>query len=130
MEKYLNTEQFEFYKKYEDVFNTAVFGNFKHRTNILTDKRLGDIYTQVTGDRLDSFSCNTCNLRNYVKMGKLYYATKTYLENHGRSNKTGNGEITTKHCSGEGQVNNGGSTSEKGHTERKVSRTRSKKTSE
>lgn len=130
MEKYLNTEQFEFYKKYEDVFNTAVFGNFKHRTNILTDKRLGDIYTQVTGDRLDSFSCNTCNLRNYVKMGKLYYATKTYLETYGRSNKTSNGETATKRCPKEGQVNTNRSTSEKGHTKGKIKRDNNKKTSE
>lgn len=78
--KYLNQKDFEFYSKYEDIFNTAVFGNFKHSTNILTDKRLGEIYTQTTGELLDSFSCNACNLRNYIKMGKLYFATKKHLE--------------------------------------------------
>lgn len=103
--KYLNQKDFEFYAKYEEVFDTSVHGNFKHSTNILTDKRLGEIYTQTTGELLDSFSCNACNLRNYIKMGKLYFATKKHLESI--ANEEGNED---KRAEGDDTASKNGST--------------------
>lgn len=102
MEKYLNKNELEIFAKHEDNLRRAYKQSWKTYTTRFTDIELGNIYTAVTGKTMNNWSCASCSLKNWVKLGELYYKSIEYAKQNNREGKAAISS-TSKKCSGKRQ---------------------------
>lgn len=104
MEKYLNKKELEIFAKHEDNLRRAYKQSWKTYTPRFTDIELGNIYTAVTGKTMNNWSCASCSLKNWAKLGELYFKSIEYAA-RSKNNGKGKSEISrsSKGNSGKGK---------------------------
>lgn len=76
---YLNEKTLLQLKQFEPVFSTATYHQYKRGTFREDDLKMGEIYEKATGDKLQPWNCSICSLKNYAKVGRIYFESLKYL---------------------------------------------------
>lgn len=78
---YFNKKQLKTLQKQELNLKRAYKSNFKTHTMQWENDEVAKVYEEATGIKLKDWSCPSCCLNNYKKVGKLYFESVEYYAN-------------------------------------------------
>lgn len=76
----LNTEQITQFSPYDNCFKNIYYYGTIGATDHEVEKTLQQVFTEVTGRSLQSWTCATCRKSNWYKLAKLYFDSINYIE--------------------------------------------------
>lgn len=76
-------KQVELLSKYEPVFNTVTYQQYKKGTTAKQNEFIADMLETVTGKPANrNFSCNSCLYNLWVSVARIYYSSVEALNNN------------------------------------------------
>lgn len=76
-------KQVELLSKYEPVFNTVTYQQYKRGTTAKQNEFIADMLETVTGKPANrNFSCNSCLYNLWVSVARIYYSSVEALNNN------------------------------------------------
>lgn len=76
-------KQVELLSKYEPVFNTVTYQQYKRGTTAKQNEFVADMLETVTGKPANrNFSCNSCLYNLWVSVARIYYSSVEALKNN------------------------------------------------
>lgn len=96
---YLTKKQIEVFDKQKDNLRRAYYSDWKTHTMMWDNIELANIYTEVTGETLNNWNCSSCALKNYKRMGKLYFDSIEHYKNIRKADGKSSGGNQTNSCS-------------------------------
>lgn len=76
-------KQVELLSKYEPVFNTVTYQQYKRGTTAKQNEFIADMLENVTGKPANrNFSCNSCLYNLWLSVARIYYSSVEALKNN------------------------------------------------
>ena len=76
-------KQVELLSKYEPVFNTVTYQQYKRGTTAKQNEFIADMLENVTGKPANrNFSCNSCLYNLWLSVARIYYSSVEALNNN------------------------------------------------
>ena len=78
-------KQVELLSKYEPVFNTVTYQQYKRGTTAKQNEFIADMLENVTGKPANrNFSCNSCLYNLWLSVARIYYSSVEALNNNNK----------------------------------------------